>query len=145
MQPNRENLAIAARQVMLLSGQNYFRNEKELIDLLVKALVRHADDTGHLTRMVETWIERTRLALHPADVAGLAAETSRRLALPEGCPVCRRWDPVQKTCVVESHIRNETKGGVERCSCERGQKLRELDAERKAAEGVRQALAGGAP
>lgn len=134
MQLNKDNLALAARQVKLLSRQDYFRNEKELIDLLVRTLVKLSDNEDHLRRMVETWIARTRQALHPADVAGLAAETSHRLALPQGCDVCQG----------ASFIHNEIKGGVERCSCERGRKLAEADVRHKEAE-ARQAFVGGVP
>ncbi len=137
MEINKLTRGLAAKQIKLLSFQDYFQRDEDLAELLATSLIRHSDDEAHMQRMVATWIERTRQALHPADVPGLAAQTTYRLALPPGCDVCK-GDPwlvgdnaAGQACAV-------------RCACARGQKLAEADALKKA-EDARRQIVGGVP
>lgn len=134
MQTSKSAVTLAKKQIKLLSGQDYFRNDEDLIEILTAALIRHADDEAHMQRIVATWIDRTRQALHPADVPGLAAETTNRKPLPDGCEVCKG----------EAFVHNEAKGGMQRCNCERGRALAASDAQVKAKD-AQQRLVGGVP
>jgi hypothetical protein len=122
MQENETTLAAGLEQVLLLSGQDYFRNDKALLDLLNRALVRHADDVDHMKRMVSAWILSTRKALHPADVFELAERTANRVGLPEPCDTCRTnpWPNI---------VEKNGASGAARCNCPRGERLEKADKE----------------
>ena len=128
----RESESLKARvvvgKVRLLAGQDFFIADDDLVDLLVRTLIKHADDEPHIDRMVDTWIARTRKPLHPADVAQLAYATSaKRPALPAGCRLCQGAPHV----VIDEAV------GAVRCPgppgepCARGAALRKMDEERK--------------
>lgn len=108
-----------AEQCQQLEGQDFFVNAKAGIGLLIKTLIRHAENRAHIERMITTWIESTRQMLHPSDVPGLALRTSGREKLPEACEVCDGHDYI--LVVVNG---NE---GAARCQCARGRRLAELD------------------
>jgi hypothetical protein len=115
-----------ADQCRQLEGQDFFGNSKAGIGLLIKTLIRHAENRAHIERMIITWIESTRQMLHPSDVPGLAQRTNEREKLPEGCEACEGTDYII--------VRINGQDGVSRCICARGRRLAELD---KAALGER--------
>jgi hypothetical protein len=106
-------------QCRQLEGQDFFVNAKAGIGLLIKTLIRHAENRAHIERMITTWIESTRQMLHPSDIPGLAQRTNEREKLPEACEDCEVIDYII--------VRVNGQDGVSRCSCARGQRLAELD------------------
>ena len=127
MQENEISLAHAAVQIVLLSGQDFFRNDEGLVDLLATALVRNADNLAHIDAMVKRWVNTTRETLHPSDVpklADLTADPPRRVELPAPCEVCKAagdWPNV---------VERKGRSAAARCGCARGQKLLAADLER---------------
>jgi len=124
MQVNDPNQAACAKHMRLLAGQDYYKADEALLDLLNQALIRHADDTAHILRMVTMWVDRTRQMLHPSDIARLASETSDRVSLPAGCNVCRGENFI--FCLVNGQE------CMKRCDCDRGRRLAEIDRRRRA-------------
>ncbi len=108
-----------ADQCRQLEGQDFFANAKAGIGLLIKTLIRHADNRAHIERMITTWIESTRQMLHPSDVPGLAQRTNEREKLPAACAICDGYDYILVTV-------NGNEGAA-RCQCARGRRLAELD------------------
>jgi hypothetical protein len=106
-------------QCRQLEGQDFFINSKSGIGLLIKTLIRHAENRAHIERMITTWIESTRQMLHPSDIPGLAQRTNEREKLPEGCEACEGTDYIV--------VRINGQDGVSRCACARGRRLAELD------------------
>ncbi len=127
MQETPESLTAALTAVGLLSGQDFFRNDEGLVDLLVKALVRNADNLPHIDAMVKRWVNTTRETLHPSDVpklADLTADPPRRVELPAPCEICKAagdWPNV---------VERKGRSAAARCECARGQKLLAADLER---------------
>lgn len=109
----KPTLKYCLSKIRLLEGQDFFQRNEIIIGFLAKRIQSVAESEGHVERMIETWICRTRQMLHVSDVPALAYETYG--ALPAGCDICH-GEPV---------ITIEKNGGYSmiRCKCPRGQAL----------------------
>lgn len=122
MQINEATLAYGLKAAKPLSGQDYFRADDDLFDLLLRTLIKHAADSKHLDRMIHTWVGSTREALHPSDVPNLADRTADRPGIPAPCDDCKKTD--WPLIVIRAGI-----SGAGRCTCDRGKRLDASDRE----------------
>ena len=136
MQTSKEVKKNTAQKAGILVHQDFFVSDSNLYDLLVRTIIKHADDEDHIDRMVETWIQNTRKTLHPSDVPLLAKATSHKktVTLPDGCNYCQGLPHV-------SVDRPDGASGADRCPyCKRGEMLKAMDEEnaRKKARAAQQ-------
>lgn len=124
----KELAKFTAAQVRRMSGADFFHAQSiEALAEIERVLIQHADSEQHMERIVTLWINLTRKMLHPSDVPGLARETRKVAALPEGCSKCNGAVWVQ----VEIVLNGEIVTAMGRCSCPRGLILRDSDSERR--------------
>jgi hypothetical protein len=124
MDPGKSTCAACAGLIRLCGGLDFFPADTEVRKLLVDRLHHFAKNHDHATAMIETWLNRERVAPKIADIVSLAAEVhSNKQALPLGCDLCRGGGELWVV----------TESGASRCTCARGKALRAKDLERNPA------------
>ena len=116
-----DNCETCKRLIRSCSGLDYFPADPEVRTLLISRLHCLAKDHQHAAAIVDRWLDTHREAPKVADLAGLAAEIRASPGLPAGCEDCAGAPFVI------------TEAGGRRCSCLRGQALRQMD-QRRAGE-----------
>lgn len=136
MEPcNGTNCAACANLVRLCSGLDFFPADVVVRRLLVDALHCLADDHHHAKLMIARWLETETIAPKVANFKVLAGQVRSGPSMPDGCGICDGAPFV---------IRDYEFGGTgysaaDRCTCPRGEALRQLDRTRGLQEKVKKA------
>jgi hypothetical protein len=127
MEPSKKtSCASCAGLIRLCSNLDYFPADAELRRLLVESLHHLAEDHKHAKAIIDRWLENETAAPKVANLASLAAQVRNGPALPDGCEICNgEWFVI--------HERGA------RCTCPRGETLRQLDRARESQEILRRA------
>lgn len=119
MEPGKGNCATCAGLIRLCSGLDFFSADAEVRRLLVERLHRLAKDHQHARAMIDHWLDTQTVAPKVADLVTLASRVrSGSDALPAGCEICNG----------EYWVIGER--GADRCTCPRGQALRQMEQRR---------------
>jgi hypothetical protein len=125
MEPGKDNCPVCAGLIRLCAGLDFFPADLEVRWLLVRRLHGLAKDHQHAKAMISRWLETEVLAPKIANLVSLAAQVRIGPALPAGCDICGG----------QPFVVNEF--GAGRCTCARGQALRQLDRAREAQRAAR--------
>jgi hypothetical protein len=120
MEPNKGNCERCKALIRLCGGLDYFSADPEVRLLLIERLHRLASDHAHARAMVDHWLDTQTVAPKVSDLVSLAAQVrTSSSGLPVGCDVCHGdvW-------VIGNR-------GAARCTCPRGQALRQMDRQRE--------------
>ncbi|HLI85531.1 MAG TPA: hypothetical protein VKV17_16570 [Bryobacteraceae bacterium] len=121
MEPGKGNCETCKRLIRLCGNLDYFPADPEVRLVLIERLHYLARDHQHAKAMIDRWLETQTIAPKVANLVSLAAEV-RNVddELPGGCAVCGGgyWVVVD--------------GLAKRCTCARGEALRQMA--RRAAE-----------
>ncbi len=102
------------------SNLDFFPVDVEVRTLLVaERFHRVAKDHQHAQAMIDHWLDTQPAAPKVADLVSLASSVRSPSSpgLPEGCGICQG----------EPFVFVEERGGADRCTCPRGQALRQLE------------------
>jgi hypothetical protein len=117
MEPGKGiNCDTCAYLIRICGGLDFFPSDVEVRRLLVDRLHNLATNHEHAKAMIDRWLETETVAPKVADLVRLATQLRSGPALPDGCNLCNGEPYV----VVEER-------GAARCTCARGEALRQLD------------------
>jgi hypothetical protein len=106
--------------IRLCGGLDFFPADPEVRALLIERLHRVAKDHQHAKAMIDHWLDEQRVAPKIADLVALASHVrSASEGLPDGCSICHG-----EPWVIGPN-------GAARCSCARGQALRQMSIRRE--------------
>jgi hypothetical protein len=106
---------VCAGLIRLCRNLDFFSPDMEIRRLLIDQLHGIADDHDHAKTMIYQWLKSSPAAPKVSDFLRMAQETRKQDALPAGCGQCRG----------EPFVVQED--GARRCTCPRGQALRQMD------------------
>ena len=115
------NVSFCIQELRRLRHLAFFPDEPDLLRDLAAKLAQLGQSESHARRLVTAWLERSSKAPSIADLNELAETVPAfdSQTLPPQCARCRECNWVTRV-----------QGGLEcaeRCSCARGQALREMD------------------
>lgn len=140
MEPGKgTSCASCANLIRLCSGLDFFPADVEVRRLLVEALHCLAENHQHAKSMVSRWLETETIAPKVANFVALAAQVRNGPSLPDGCGICDGAPFV----IRDYEFGGTCYSGAARCTCERGEALRQLDRARESQETVQGAAKKG--
>ncbi len=129
LEPAKNSCTTCAGLIRLCAGLDFFPVDPAIHELLVERLHRLAKDHGHARAMIGCWLDTETVAPKIADLVQLASVVPSPESpdgLPTACDTCKESGGYY---VIVDYPHGLT--AAARCTCARGQRLRERDEQHK--------------